>query len=64
MRKGVMAGVAAGAACADGPEEEGHGDVAWASAAVETAVDSLDDQQALVAKLWKKSGVTLSSAAP
>jgi hypothetical protein len=33
-----FAGVAAGAACADGEEEEGHGDVAWASAAVEAAV--------------------------
>lgn len=31
---------------------------------VETAVDSLDDQHALVAKLWKKSGVTLNRTAP
>ena len=30
--------------------------------AVETAVDSLDAQQALVAKLWKKSGVKLNRA--
>ena len=30
--------------------------------AVETAVDSLDAQQALVAKLWKKAGVKLNRA--
>jgi hypothetical protein len=31
--------------------------------AVESAVDSLDAQQALVAKLWKKAGVKLNRAA-
>lgn len=30
--------------------------------AVKTAVDALDEQQAVVAKLWKKSGVTLNRA--
>ena len=35
-----------------------------AHAAVETAVDSLDAQQALVAKLWKKAGVKLNRATP